>query len=322
MTALLIDTDPAMGTLSSDPEDSFAITFAARSPEATLSAISCVQGNVPVRHSHANARHLLDLIDRPEIPLAAGREQPSNPNRRPEQLRWLAEKDAWRRVIPPAERPYPAPDAVTLISDTARDAAGDLTVVAIGPLTNIAAALTADPDLAGRIGKLVVMGGAFEVPGNITPCAEFNFWMDPDAADTVLNSGLRPLLVGLDVCNRTKLTRDQIAATGIKTDLGQFVQKSCAAWFDAMEKAGEGGLHLFDTLSVAAALIPDLLRTEPAYVRLDTGTSVAQGASAAWLPGRPSEWSRPTETANADVAVDLDLDLFTRLFADRVLAAL
>lgn len=322
MTALLIDTDPAMGTLGSDPEDSFAITFGARSSEATLSGITCVQGNVPVRHSYANARHLLGLLERTDIPLAAGHEEPLFPDRRPEQLRWLAEKDTWSRVIPAADRPYPRPAAVQLISDTARDAGGDLIVVTIGPLTNIAAALAADPELVGRIGRLVMMSGAFEVPGNITPFAEFNVWMDPDAANTVLNAGVRPLLVGLDVCNRTKLTREQVAATGMNTNFGRFVQKSCEPWFDAMDKAGEGGLHLFDSLAVAAALRPDLLHTEPAYVRVDTGTGVGQGASAAWLPGRPSVWSRPVEAPNADVAVDLDLDSFTRLFADRVLSAL
>ena len=103
---------------------------------------------------------------------------------------------------PPAARatPYAQPRAVETILRTARTSDG-LTIVAIGPLTNLAAALVADPALSDRLEKVVVMGGAFEVPGNITPTAEFNFFMDPEAAQIVLEAGVRPVLVGLDVCH-------------------------------------------------------------------------------------------------------------------------
>ena len=92
---VLIDTDPGMGTLGSEPEDSLAVTMALVSPEVTVRAITCVQGNVPVRHSYANAAHLLELLGRTDAPLAAGEERPLLGARRREQLRWLAESIAW-----------------------------------------------------------------------------------------------------------------------------------------------------------------------------------------------------------------------------------
>jgi inosine-uridine nucleoside N-ribohydrolase len=143
---VLIDTDLGMGTLHGEPEDGLAIILALASPEVTVRAITCVQGNVPVRHSSANAAHLLKLLGRCDIPLAAGAERPLLGARRGEPLRWLAERDAYDRIIPAASRPFPAPRAVELILRAARESDG-LTIIAIGPLTNVAAALVADPCL-------------------------------------------------------------------------------------------------------------------------------------------------------------------------------
>jgi purine nucleosidase len=318
---VLIDTDPGMGTLGSDPEDSLAITMALVSPEVTVRAITCVHGNVPVRHSYANAAHLLDLLGRTDVPLAAGEERPLLGMRRREPLRWLAERDAYERVIAVAQAPVANPRAVELILRTARTSDG-LTIVAIGPLTNLAAALVADPALSDRLEKVVVMGGAFEVPGNVTPTAEFNFFMDPEAAQIVLESGVRPVLVGLDVCHQTHLTGRQVAATGFTTELGRFVQRACAAWLPAMAASGDEGPHLYDTLAMAGAFRPGLLTLESAFVQIETASEAGGGTSIAWLPGRPSAWSRPDGGDNALVATGVDVAGFDALFTDRVLAQL
>ena len=131
-----------MGTLGSDPEDSLAIIMALSSPELTVRAITCVQGNVPLRHSYANAARLLHFVGRTDVPLAAGAEWPLLGARRREPLRWLAKTDAWDRAFPMAQRPYPNPRAVELILHTAGESDG-LSIIAIGPLTNLAAALVA-----------------------------------------------------------------------------------------------------------------------------------------------------------------------------------
>jgi purine nucleosidase len=163
------------------------------------------------------------------------------------------------------------------------------------------------------------LGGAFEVPGNVTPTAEFNVFMDPEAAQIVLASGLRPVLVGLDVCHRTHLTRRQLATAGLTTDLGRFVRRACAAWLPA---DGDAGPHLYDTLAVAGALRPELLSLEPALVRIETASEALAGTSVAWLPGRASAWSRPEGDDNALVATGVDVAGFDALFDERVLSRL
>jgi inosine-uridine nucleoside N-ribohydrolase len=316
---LLIDTDPGMGTVNSDPEDSFAITYAANSPEAVLRTVTVVQGNVPLRHGYANAAHLLKLLGRDDVQLAAGASLPlAGRTRRAQQAAWLAEKDRWPRLVPAVDGPYPQPSAIEAIRASVEAHEG-LTVVAIGPLTNVAAAITAYPHLTDRIGKLVVMGGVFFEPGNVVPTAEFNFYMDPEAAQVVLDSGVRPVLVGLDVCHRTHLTRMQMKRAQSGTALGAFMEQACEQWFGSMEIQGKAGLHLFDSLAVAAALRPDLIATEPAWVSVETQGEHTAGTSVAWLDGRPSAWSRPTPESNADVAVDVDVEAFGALFTDRVL---
>jgi inosine-uridine nucleoside N-ribohydrolase len=175
--------------------------------------------------------------------------------RRREPLRWPAERDACHRVLPVGRRPDANPRAIEIISRTGRASDG-LTIVAIGPLTNLATALVADPAGADRLEKVVVMDGAFEVAGNVTPTAEFNFFMEPEAAHIVLESGVRPVLVGLDVCTRTHLTSRQIAATDFRSELERFVQCSCASWLPAMDASEDQGPHLYDTLAAASAFWP------------------------------------------------------------------
>jgi purine nucleosidase len=315
---VLIDTDPGMGTVGVDPEDAFAITMALSSPGVTVEAIACVQGNVPIRHSLANATHLLELLGRRDVLVAAGLERPLLAARRRQQERWLTETDGRERLLPAAERPYPAARAVEVILRAARESDG-LTIVAIGPLTNIAAALVADPELPSLLERIVVMGGAFEVCGNITPTAEFNFFMDPEAAQIVLDARLRPELIGLDVCHQTHLTHAQMAAVEFTTPLGRFVRRACAAWLPTQD--GDAP-HLYDSLAMAAALEPQLVTLEPARVEIETVSAALAGTSAAWLRGRFSEWSRPDGPDNALVATEVDVDGFAAFFAERVLARL
>lgn len=328
---MLIDTDPAMGTAASDPEDSFAITLALNSPEADVVAITCVQGNVPVTHGYSNATYLLGLLGRSDVPVAAGRYLPLHPERRPAQVRWLEDGEARERVIPAFRPERDGPSAIELISKCAREAAGELVIVAIGPLTNIAGALQAEPELAKMIKELWIMGGAFNVSGNHTPFAEFNFWADPDAADIVVRSGIKASYVGLDVCRQTCLTRSQVNRDMISSELGRFVLSSCATWFGDLESRdspavitapGNNGLHLYDSLTVASCLVPGTVTTVPAWVSVDTAGGAAQGASGAWMKDLHGSWLKPGGEPNGDVATDLHRDQFDRLFADRVLSLL
>jgi purine nucleosidase len=319
---LLIDTDPAMGTKDSDPEDSFAITFALRSPEVDVVAITVTQGNVPVTHGYSNAAHLLKLLDRQEVPLAAGQYLPLHPERRPLQVKWLENGERRERIVAHAAHPAGAATAVDLIIEASHKHAGQLVIVAIGPLTNIAAALRADPTLPERVKEIWIMGGAFIVGGNHTPFAEFNFWADPEAADEVSRSGIPANYVGLDVCNRTSLTKGRVEAAERGTDFGKFVRESCASWLSVMSDQGTFGLHLYDSLTVAALCSPGLLQLQRSWVTVDTADGVAQGASGAWLEQYNGPWLKPRTEPNAMVALDVNLERFDELFTTRVLSLL
>ena len=261
---VVIDTDPGLGTPDAEPEDALAITLALGSPELDVRAITCVHGNVPLRDGYATATRLLALLEREDVPLAAGHAGP------------LADRE-------------PRPRAVDVILDCARG------LVAIGPLTNVAAALLADPSLADRLERVVIMGSAFAVPGNVTPTAEFNFAEDPEAARVVLDAGVRPVLVGLDVCHQTHLP-----PVRPRTALGAYFEQVAVPWL------ASDGPYLYDSLAVAGAIRPDLLTVESAFVRIeDDGTSVAR---------------RADDGGNALVATGVDVEAFDALFAERVLS--
>jgi inosine-uridine nucleoside N-ribohydrolase len=133
---------------------------------------------------------------------------------------------------------------------------------------------------------------------------------------------VQPVLVGLDVCHRTHLTRAQVASAGFESALGRFVKRACAAWLPSTQTAPEDGPHLYDTLAVAGVVAPALLTVEPAFVQVETASDVLAGTSVAWLPGRASAWSRLRREANALVATGVDVAGFEALFAERVLARL
>jgi inosine-uridine nucleoside N-ribohydrolase len=314
---VVLDTDPGIGTVGVDPEDALALALAFASPEVDVRAVTCVQGNVPIRHSLASARRVLERLGREHVALAAGAERPLAGPARHAQRRRLAEAGGRDRILPAVEGPIGEPRAVELILRTAR-ACSDLTVVAIGPLTNLAAALLAEPSLAGRLARVVVMGGAFETPGNVTPTAEFNFFMDPEAAQIVLDAGVTPVLVGLDVCHRTHLTREQLAAVGFRSPFGRLLLEASRDWL----YGSEDGPHLYDSLAVACAVAPERFELTPAFVHVETASEPLAGTSAAWLPGRASAWSRPDVADNALIATDVDLQAFETLFSERVLAHL
>ena len=166
-------------------------------------------------------------------------------------------------------------------------APGEITVVAIGPLTNVAAAIEADPGFAGALDRLVVMGGTVEVPGNITPAAEFNIWMDPESAGIVFDSGVPITMVGLDVCHADPFrsgpgptpatVRHRVGpARGGHASESWITVK--AGLFD-----GDEDLHLYDTLAMATAIEPDLVETRPALVEIETSTGPAAGMTVVHL---------------------------------------
>lgn len=319
---LIIDTDLGMGTVGSDPEDGMAILYALNAPDVRVDGLTLVQGNVPIAHSWPNAHHLLTLVGCPDLPVHAGAVLPRNPNRRRLQTAWLDQRAAVPQTVPAVAAPVgpPGGSAAAFICRTVLGAPGKVTVVAIGPLTNIAAAIEAEPEVATAMASLVIMGGTVAVPGNVTPAAEFNIWMDPEAADVVFRSGAPITMVGLDVCHRTSFDRDRAARLRRNgSPLAGFVADAAESWIDVREQLfpEHEALHLYDTLAVAAAIEPDLLETHGALVDVETSDGPAQGMTVTYRNDILREFLTG-RGPNAAVAVDVDNTRFAQHFDARV----
>ena len=319
---LIIDTDLGMGTVGSDPEDGMAILYALNAPDVRVDGLTLVQGNVPIAHSWPNAHHLLTLVGCPDLPVHAGAVLPRNPNRRRLQTAWLDQRAAVPQTVPAVAAPVgpPGGSAAAFICRTVLGAPGKVTVAAIGPITNIAAAIEAEPEVATAMASLVIMGGTVAVPGNVTPAAEFNIWMDPEAADVVFRSGAPITMVGLDVCHRTSFDRDRAARLRRNgSPLAGFVADAAESWIDVREQLfpEHEALNLYDTLAVAAAIEPDLLETHGALVDVETSDGPAQGMTVTYRNDILREFLTG-RGPNAAVAVDVDNTRFAQHFDARV----
>ena len=324
---VVIDTDPGI-------DDALAIVLALRSAELRVELVTTVAGNVGLRATTDNARRMLALLD-PEQPprLVPGAARPlrGRPTTAPsvhgdDGLVGLSRvRDRGGRLLFPASRgPLPAREsAADAIVEKAREHGEKLTVVALGPLTNIARAFDADPSAMRDIGRLFVMGGAVEAPGNVTAAAEFNFHVDPEAADRVLTSGMRITLVGLDVTRQVRLrwpvVRD--ALQGNESPLARAIRHVTRPL-----ESNDGGLLLHDPLAVALAIDATLARTRALPVRVETKGEHTRGMSVAdrrRTPGtRPADRKAAGDDAPlVDVAFEVDTARVLGLVAERVLGA-
>ena len=257
MHKVLIDTDP--GT-----DDALAILMALNSPDLLIEGITTVGGNATLAQTTENALRLVDYAGGGrDVPIAVGADRPA---RGSFSYAYHVHGAEGLGVDLPATtlKPHRA-DAVDFIRDCASSNRRRLTIVALGPLTNVAAALDGRPDIAKAIAAIVVMGGAVQVRGNITPHAEFNIHEDPWSADTVLTSGVSVTLVGLDVTQRTSLHRSEgppwIKGTSKSARLGNRILEG-----RFRERADVREYHLHDPLAVAATIEPDILTCRRAHV--------------------------------------------------------
>lgn len=320
---LVIDTDPGI-------DDALALLVAFGSPEASVEAITTVAGNAPLDRCTLNVFRVLEAVapDR-RPPVGRGAEKPLA---RPlvtathvhgddglGNLGELREPDgAPRYPAPPQElSPLDGPD---LILDMIRRFGDALVLVALGPLTNIALAFRRDPERVARLRRLVVMGGAVEVPGNVTPVAEFNFYVDPEAAAQVLASGLPIELVSLDVTRQAVLRRGVLdeRLEARPHSRSRFIRDMTRRGFELAEGTGEGGITLHDPLAVALALVPSLGQFEPFHVAVECEGTLTRGMSVADRRFIPAD---RRAAATCRVARRLRVEDFLELFLDRVCPA-
>ena len=281
---IIIDTDPGQ-------DDAVAILLALASPELDVLALTTVAGNVPLELTTLNARKICELVGRADLPIYAGCDRPM---RRPlvtaEHVHGRSGLDGVE--LAPPSMPVQPDHAVDFIIRTLREhPANSVTLVPIGPLTNIATALTQAPDIAGRIQEIVLMGGAYFEVGNITPTAEFNIYVDPEAAEVVFSSGVPLTVMPLDVTHQALTDRHWIETMRALGPVGQAV----ASWTDFFErydreKYGSEGAPLHDPCTIAWLLRPDLFTGRHINVEIETEGRLTTGMTVA-------DWWRVSDRA-------------------------
>jgi len=268
---MLIDTDTAS-------DDAVALVMALRSKSARVTAITTVAGNVPVEQATRNALYTSELCGS-SVPVFQGAEKPLA--RRLVTAEWFHGHDGLGdHGHPPARRSAEKQHAVEAIIATVRSNPG-LLLVTLGPLTNIALALAQAPDLAPNVGRCVIMGGAPCCEGNVTPAAEYNMWVDPEAARTVFRSGLPIELVGWQLCRGPAVIApaDIQFINEIGTQLSNFaVECNSTARNAYRTQTGEDGISLPDPVAMSIALDPSIgTDSSRHYVDVETATELTRG---------------------------------------------
>ncbi|QJF50991.1 nucleoside hydrolase [Roseobacter ponti] len=310
MTArkIIIDTDPGQ-------DDAVAILLALASPEEIdVLGLTCVAGNVPLDLTAKNARIICELAGRSDLPVFAGCDRPLGRDLvTAEHVHGKTGLDG--PDLPDPVMPLQDRHAVDFIIDTLREQpAGTVTLCPLGPLTNIATALQRAPDIAGKIRGIVLMGGAYFEVGNITPAAEFNIYVDPQAAEIVFKCGAPIVVMPLDVTHKALVTaarNDAFRALG--TPAGIAVAQM-TDFFERFDKAkyGSAGAPLHDPCVTAYLIRPDLFSGRHVNVEIETTSELTMGMTVAdW-------WGVTGRAPNAFFVGDLDAAGFFGLLTERL----
>lgn len=305
---VIIDTDPGQ-------DDAVAILLALASPEEIdLLGVVAVAGNVPLPLTQKNSRIICELAGRPDMPVFAGCDAPmSRKLVTAEHVHGKTGLDGPQ--LPEPTMPLQEKHGVDFIIDTLRsEPAGTVTLVPIGPLTNIAVAFDRAPDIVERVQEIVLMGGAYFEVGNITPAAEFNIYVDPEAAEIVFKSGVKLTVMPLDVTHKALTSAEWI--NDIKA-LGTEVGRMVAEWTDFFErfdteKYGSKGAPLHDPCTIAYLIQPDLFDGRFINVEIETMSELTLGMTVA-------DWWRVSGRAeNAMFMGSVDAKGFFNLLTERL----
>jgi inosine-uridine nucleoside N-ribohydrolase len=305
-TPILIDCDPGH-------DDAMAILLALASPEVELVGVTTVAGNQTLAKTTANALRVLELVGRGDIPVAAGADRPL------ERDAHVAKDVHGESGLDGPALPEPRgavveDDAVNFLAARINESDRPVTLVPIGPLTNVAGLIERCPEAAGQIGRIVLMGGAI-AEGNVTPAAEFNVWADPEAAARVFSSGLDVTMIGLDVTHKALVLpehADRLRASGrtgaFVADLFTFYHRFHAETYDFP------GSPVHDAVAVAFVARPELVETVHRNVVVETESELCRGRTLVDL------WRRTDREPNCAVGVDIDSEAFLELLVERLLS--
>ncbi len=317
--ALIMDVDTGV-------DDCIALLFALAAPEVELLAVTCCAGNVPQAQVEANTRSVLELCGAGDVEVAPGSLGPlvvplrTATSHGPQGLGYAS--------LPQAEAARSSRFAPDLLVEEARRRPGEIVLVATGPLTNVALAVRRDPELPQLLRRLVVMGGAFDYPGNTTPTAEFNVLVDPEAAkvvfDAFASADRKPLICGLNVTERTELRPEHLerlaelaggASTENSNPVVRLVSDALRFSMEAHEALGHGYVaYMHDPLAVACALDESLGERRSGTVDVELSGALTRGMTVVDWHGL---WGRPL---NAEVVVGIDPEPFVALLVERLAA--
>ncbi|MGE5690841.1 MAG: nucleoside hydrolase [Pseudomonadota bacterium] len=303
-TPVLIDCDPGH-------DDAIAILLALASPELDVLGITTVSGNQTLDKTTANAIRVLDLLGRDDVEVAAGADRPLL---RPRYVAAYVHGESGLDgpTLPPPSRPAHRLHAVDFIAEQVMHAEGPVTLIPVGPLTNVALFLARYPDHAERIGRIVLMGGAI-AEGNVTPAAEFNVWADPEAAQRVFGSGLDVTMIGLDVTHEALMTRAMAERLRDGGKVGRFVAE-LYDFFSIFHRTtyGSEDSPIHDAVAVAHVVREGIVETAHRHVVVDCQSELCRGRTVVDL------WRRTGNEPNCDVGVAIDRDAFFALLLERL----
>lgn len=324
---LVIDTDPGNGIAGSDVDDGLAIALALASPDVELLALTVVAGNVPVDRGVQGALEILEAAGAGHVPVHRGADRPLLQDPRP----WRALLDT-RRTDPRAQRYWeglsvpgttltadPRPAAQVLVELVDRYP-GEVTVLAIGPLTNVATAILLDPAWPEKVARVVWMGGAFETPDLLQ---ELNAAYDPEATHLVLTSAAPMLVVPLDVTLQTHLHLDEVQRLeDLGTPLGSYLATTVRPWVTWLaDRFGRDGCPLHDPLALAALLDPEVVGTRRRSADIELTGQLTRGRTVAW-DGTNDELLQVVvplhEARPVDIAETVDNERFMSLLLGRL----
>lgn len=311
---VIFDTDPGV-------DDAMALLFLHRHPEVDLIGITSVFGNASIETTTRNALFLKREWRIP-APVAKGADQTFDPSR--PHAGWptfVHGDDGLGNIGVPSDigiEPDPRP-AHRFLIDTVRANPGEVTIVAVGRMTNLANALKEDPDIAVLVRQVVIMGGAFDVPGNVTPAAEANIHGDPEAADVIFLAPWKVVVAGLDVTGKTHMKRgflDAIAARGgADVELLQHVSDFYIKFY---AHAVEDGMLVHDSCACVYVVAPELFKLRQGPIRVVCG-GIADGQTIQKPEGMqfgPSDWDgKPSHAVMIDVQAEKVLDIIGRTLA-------
>lgn len=304
MKRFLIDTDTAS-------DDAVALVMVLRHPDVQVEAITVVAGNVPLEQGVQNALYTVELCG-VKTPVYAGIDSPIlRPLRTAQDVHG---SDGMGDINLPLSGRTPTPGhAVDVLIETINRYPGEVTLVTLGPLTNVAVALLRDPSIAYKVEKCVTMGGTGQGPGNTSPVAEYNFWVDPEAAKIVLDSGMSLTMVGWDISIKYAVFNDEDAAAlrAIGTPLAEFCVDIQGVLRKFLIQATMlEGFDMPDPIAMAIALEPDIATVKKLYVTVETGYGLCQGQSLV------DHLSLSGQEPNVDVVIEASREGFLKILYD------